>query len=52
MAAEYLVHRAGLSFNMVHYRGSAPAITDLIGGIVPLMTDSVASRCPTSAAGG
>jgi len=46
MAAELLAHTANLRFNMVHYRGSAPAITDLIGGTVPLMTDSVASALP------
>lgn len=46
MAAEFLAHSAGLRFNMVHYRGSAPAITDLIAGTVPLMTDSVASALP------
>lgn len=46
MAAEFLAHSAGLRFNMVHYRGSAPAIADLIAGTVPLMTDSVASALP------
>ena len=46
MSAELLMLRTGLRFNIVHYRGSAPAITDLIAGTVPLMMDSVASALP------
>jgi len=51
MAAELLAHRLGLSITMVHYRGSAPAITDLLAGTVPLMTDSLASALPNVRAG-
>jgi tripartite-type tricarboxylate transporter receptor subunit TctC len=31
---------------MVHYRGSGPAVTDLLAGNVRLMTDSLASALP------
>lgn len=51
MAAELLAHRLGIQINMVHYRGSGPAITDLIAGTVPLMTDSLASALPNVRAG-
>lgn len=43
MAIELLQMRTGLRFNIVHYRGSGPGITDLVAGIVPVMMDSVAS---------
>jgi tripartite-type tricarboxylate transporter receptor subunit TctC len=43
MAIELLQLRTGLRFNIVHYRGSGPGITDLIAGNVPVMMDSVAS---------
>lgn len=43
MAIELLQLRTGLRFNIVHYRGSGPGITDLIAGNVGLMMDSVAS---------
>lgn len=46
MAAELLMLRAGIRFNIVHYRGSGPAIADVIAGNVKLMTDSVASSLP------
>lgn len=43
LAAELLQLRTGLRFNIVHYRGSGPAVADLIAGTVPVMFDSVAS---------
>ncbi|HWT09123.1 MAG TPA: tripartite tricarboxylate transporter substrate binding protein, partial [Roseomonas sp.] len=46
MAAELLMLRANIRFNIVHYRGSGPAIADVIAGNVKLMTDSVASALP------
>lgn len=46
MAAELLMLRANIRFNIVHYRGSGPGIADVIGGNVKLMTDSVASSLP------
>ncbi|NOG71129.1 tripartite tricarboxylate transporter substrate binding protein [Roseicella sp. DB1501] len=46
MSAELFAHRTGTRFNMVHYRGSGPAMADLLAGNVPLMFDSVASALP------
>lgn len=43
LSAELLAHRTGVRFNIVHYRGSGPAIADLVAGTVPVMFDSVAS---------
>ena len=43
LSAELLQLRTGLRFNIVHYRGSGPAIADLIAGTIPCMFDSVAS---------
>ena len=43
LATELLAHQLGLRLNIVHYRGSGPAIADLIAGNIPLMMDSVAS---------
>jgi tripartite-type tricarboxylate transporter receptor subunit TctC len=51
MAAELLAHRLGVRLNMVHYRGSGPAVTDLVAGNVRLMTDSLASALPQVRAG-
>lgn len=46
MAAELFANRAGIQLNIVHYRGSGPAVTDLVAGNVPVMFDSVASALP------
>ncbi|MDB5379109.1 MAG: tripartite tricarboxylate transporter substrate binding protein [Rubritepida sp.] len=46
LAIELLQLRTGLRFNIVHYRGSGPGISDLVAGNVPLMMDSVASALP------
>jgi tripartite-type tricarboxylate transporter receptor subunit TctC len=46
LSAELLMLRTGLRFNIVHYRGSGPAVTDLVAGNVPVMFDSVASALP------
>ena len=51
MATELLQLRSGLRFNIVHYRGSAPGMADLLAGNVPLMFDSVASALPQIQAG-
>ena len=46
MTAELFASRAGIDLKHIPYKGSAPAITDLIGGHVLLMLDSVASAMP------
>jgi tripartite-type tricarboxylate transporter receptor subunit TctC len=51
MSAELFAHRTGTRFNMVHYRGSGPAMADLLAGNVLLMFDSVASALPNIQAG-
>jgi tripartite-type tricarboxylate transporter receptor subunit TctC len=38
--------RAGIDMVGIPYKGSGPAMTDLIGGQVPLMVDSLASALP------
>jgi tripartite-type tricarboxylate transporter receptor subunit TctC len=39
LAGEMLKQRAGISMTHINYNGSAPALTDLIAGRVPLMFD-------------
>jgi tripartite-type tricarboxylate transporter receptor subunit TctC len=51
MAAEMFAHRAGLRMTHVPYRGSGPAMADLIAGNVKLMFDSSASALPHIQAG-
>jgi tripartite-type tricarboxylate transporter receptor subunit TctC len=46
MSIELLQLRTGLRFNVVHYRGSGPAVTDLVAGNVPVMCDSIPSALP------
>lgn len=43
IAAEMFVRRTGIQATLVPYKGSAPAMTDLIGGQIPLLMDSMAS---------
>jgi tripartite-type tricarboxylate transporter receptor subunit TctC len=51
LEAELLKHMAGIDMLHVPYRGSAPAILDLIGGRVQVMFDSIASALPHVRAG-
>ncbi len=51
MAAELFCLRAGVRLNIVHYRGSGPAMADLLAGTVPLMFDSLASSIGNIRAG-
>jgi tripartite-type tricarboxylate transporter receptor subunit TctC len=43
MVAELFRLTAGIELTHVPYRGSAPAMTDVIAGVVPIMLDSVAA---------
>lgn len=43
LAGEMFKHMAGVNMTMVPYKGSAPAITDLIGGQTQVMFTTVAS---------
>jgi tripartite-type tricarboxylate transporter receptor subunit TctC len=46
MTGELFKSRAGIELVHVPYKGSGPGMTDLIGGQVPLMVDSLASALP------
>jgi tripartite-type tricarboxylate transporter receptor subunit TctC len=43
MATSLFEHMTGTRLNHVPYRGSGPALNDLIGGQIPLMFDNIAS---------
>ncbi|WP_376099385.1 Bug family tripartite tricarboxylate transporter substrate binding protein [Roseomonas sp. CCTCC AB2023176] len=51
MAAELFAHRAGVRLTHVPYRGSGPAMADLLAGNIPLMFDSLPSALPQIGAG-
>ncbi|MBL6455998.1 tripartite tricarboxylate transporter substrate binding protein [Belnapia sp. T6] len=51
LAAEAFCQQAGIQLNHIPYRGSAPAMADLIAGNVKLMFDSLASALPHIQAG-
>lgn len=46
LAAELFKTMAGIQMNHVPYKGSIPALTDIMGGQVTLMFDSMASALP------
>lgn len=46
MTGELFKHRAGVDLVHVPYKGSGPGMTDLVGGQVPIMFDSLASALP------
>jgi tripartite-type tricarboxylate transporter receptor subunit TctC len=46
LSAEMFASRGGVTLTHVPYRGSGPAMADLIGGNIPMMFDSVASALP------
>jgi tripartite-type tricarboxylate transporter receptor subunit TctC len=46
MSAELFCSRVGAKLTHVPYRGSGPAMADLLAGNIPLMFDSVASALP------
>jgi tripartite-type tricarboxylate transporter receptor subunit TctC len=51
LEAELLKHMAAIDMAHVPYRGSAPALIDLIGGRTQVMFDSIASALPQIRAG-
>lgn len=51
LTGELLAARAGVRLNHVPYRGSGPAMADLLGGSIPAMVDSSASALPQVRAG-
>ncbi|MBO9644484.1 MAG: tripartite tricarboxylate transporter substrate binding protein [Pseudacidovorax sp.] len=50
-AGEMLWERVGVKLMHVPYKGSAPALVDLIGGQIPLSVDTVAASLPHIRAG-
>ena len=46
LAMELLKSRTGVNITHIPYRGSAPALQDVIAGQVPLMFDSIAASGP------
>jgi len=50
-AAEMAFHAMGIQLTHVPYKGSAPAMTDLIGGQVPFAMDTVTAAMPQLKAG-
>lgn len=51
LAMELLKSRSGTFLVHIPYRGSAPALQDVIGGQIPVMFDSIASSGPQIRAG-
>jgi tripartite-type tricarboxylate transporter receptor subunit TctC len=46
MATALFEHMADIRLNHIPYRGSGPALNDLIGGQIPVMFDNIASALP------
>ena len=46
LSAELLWQMTGLKLDHVPYKGSAPALTDLLGGQVPLLFDNISGGLP------
>jgi tripartite-type tricarboxylate transporter receptor subunit TctC len=51
LAGEMLKRMAGIDFAIVHYRGSAPALNDLLSGSVDVMIDNTTSIVPHARSG-
>jgi hypothetical protein len=51
MSAEMFKHLTGVNIVHVPYKGSAPAVTDLLGGQVQMMFDNIPSALPHIKAG-
>lgn len=50
LAMEYLALQTGTAMNHVPYKGTAPALADLLGGQIHAMFDTVSSLAPQAAA--
>ena len=46
LIGEWFNHQAGIKMTHVPYRGSAPALNDLISGQVPVFIDALSSSLP------
>ena len=46
LTGEYFKSRAGVNMVGITYKGSAAAVTDLLGGQIPLLVDSLATTLP------
>ena len=46
LAGEHFRHRVAIDMVAVPYKGSGPAIVDLLGGQIPLLVDTMASALP------
>jgi tripartite-type tricarboxylate transporter receptor subunit TctC len=51
VSAVYFKQLTGSEAQIIHYRGAAPAMTDLFGGVIDLYFDQTASAVPNSRAG-
>lgn len=51
LMGELLAEAAGIKLAPVHYKGFAPALTDLLGGAVPILSSTYASLKPHVEAG-
>jgi len=51
LTMELMLHRLGLKVEHIPYRGAAPAMTDLLAGVVQLKLDTYATSAPQVAAG-
>jgi tripartite-type tricarboxylate transporter receptor subunit TctC len=51
LASEMLKRMAGIDFATVHYRGSAPALNDLLTGATDMVIDNTTSIAPHARAG-
>ncbi len=45
-AGETILHATGLKMSHIPYKGSAPAMTDLMGGQIPFSVDTVSAAIP------
>jgi len=51
LSAELIAHTAGVKFNHIPYKGSAPAMTDVMGGNADMVMDLMLSSVPHVKAG-